>query len=98
MSLKKGSLASRKVRGQLSNGSLRAEVCGRAFTVSLGEPTGRRPSEPVTLVSEWVECLRCSHRWFYRGGARRRVECPRCGSTKNEFNRRRFGAWQGDLQ
>ena len=43
-----------------------------------------------------VECLKCGHKWRYKGMFNRRIECPGCGSTQNDKNRSKFGDWTPD--
>jgi len=62
--------------------------CGVSSTFTIKIP---RPK----LKMAQVTCLECGHQWTYKGTLTRRVECPRCGSTKNEVNRKVFGKWKG---
>jgi len=43
-----------------------------------------------------VECLKCGHKWTYRGTLRHRIRCPHCGSSQNEVNRKTFGKWRSE--
>jgi Primosomal protein N'' (replication factor Y) - superfamily II helicase len=58
--------------------------CGCRFAVDI-------PSEPKKRAD--MICLKCGHRWQYEGSLKSRVHCPKCGSTKNELNRKTFGKW-----
>ena len=41
-----------------------------------------------------VKCLVCGYEWNYsKGIPKYRVRCPRCGSVRNELNRKTFGIW-----
>ncbi len=42
-----------------------------------------------------VKCLVCGHEWYYsRGTPKYRIKCPRCGSVRNDLNRKMFGIWK----
>jgi ribosomal protein S14 len=43
-----------------------------------------------------VRCLVCCYEWDYSRGfpPKYRVKCPRCGSTRNDLNRKAFGIWR----
>lgn len=41
-----------------------------------------------------VKCLKCDHSWTYHGNLKHRIRCPKCGSSRNEANRRIFGKWK----
>jgi len=49
------------------------------------------PGDPKRKAE--VICLKCAHRWHYEGSLKSRVHCPKCGSTKNNLNRKIFGKW-----
>ena len=58
--------------------------CGCRFSIAIPEKR-KRTAEVV--------CLKCGHRWHYEGSLRSRIHCPKCGSTKNNLNRKIFGKW-----
>jgi len=60
-----------------------------------GEKITRKVKVPVAeLHTKHVECLRCGHKWTYRGMLRSRIRCPKCGSSRNEANRKTFGRYK----
>ena len=46
------------------------------------------------LKTRKVECLKCGKKWTYRGMLKSRIRCPKCHSSKNEVNRKEFGAFE----
>ena len=41
-----------------------------------------------------VICLKCGHKWTYKGNLKHRIRCPKCGSSQNDINRKTFGKWR----
>ena len=41
-----------------------------------------------------VGCLKCGHKWTYRGMLKSRIRCPKCRSSRNEVNREIFGLFK----
>lgn len=72
-----------KVERELAIIEVECPKCGHGFPVK-------------TFEEFWtadVACLSCGYEWFYQGRLKRRIECPKCGSTKNEVSRGRFGSF-----
>ncbi|MEM3845099.1 MAG: hypothetical protein QXU98_05300 [Candidatus Parvarchaeota archaeon] len=45
-----------------------------------------------------VKCLVCQYEWYYsKGIPKYRVRCPRCGSVRNDLNRKTFGKWHPEV-
>ena len=60
-----------------------------------GEKIVRKVKVPVAeLHTRHVECLKCGHKWTYRGMLTYRIRCPKCGSSQNEVNRKTFGRYK----
>jgi len=51
---------------------------------------------PPDLKQKDVHCLKCGYKWHYIGFLKSRIRCPRCGSSKNEVNRKTFGRFRAE--
>jgi len=71
-------------RGLKMKGYVTCPDCGSRFPIRLPQKS--------TKTAE-VVCLKCGHGWRYEGSLRSRIHCPKCGSTKNDVNRKIFGKW-----
>ena len=67
--------------------TVKCPSCGVKNSYVISVPFPRKYKAEVT-------CLKCGHEWTYEGILSRRIECPMCGSTRNDVNRRVFGKWK----
>jgi len=62
--------------------------CGKKSTYEISIPKPKVKRVRVTCLNS-----KCGYSWVYQGTLKRRIECPRCRSTKNAVNRKVFGSW-----
>ena len=68
--------------------SLVCRHCGKTSTYKITPPKPKLKRVDVTCLNKG-----CGYSWVYQGMLKRRVECPKCGSVKNEVSRKKFGSW-----